>query len=118
MSYTLGLQLRNLNKNFTSGNSLFGSVKLAENADLGKCIYTGYGIGFDSRSGFFFTDGSYGKKNHFLGADMSSSMHVHNKRKNILIICEGLTQGLDDTILTVEAKYPIQFFHNQKKDLH
>ena len=118
MSYTLGLQLRNLNKNFTSGNSLFGSVKLAENADLDKCIYTGYDIGFDSRSGFLFTDGSYGKKNHFLGADMSSSMHVHNKRKNMLILCEGLTQGLDDTILTAEAKYPIHFFHNEKKDLY
>ena len=62
MSYTLGLQLRNLNKNFTSGNCLFGSAKLAENADLDKCIYTGYDIGFDSRSGFLFTDGSYGKK--------------------------------------------------------
>ena len=67
MSYTLGLQLRNLNKNFTSGSSLFGSVKLAENADLDKCIYTGYDIGFDYRSGFLFTDGSYGKKiNSFL----------------------------------------------------
>ena len=58
------------------------------------------------------------EKKSFLGADMSSSTHVHNKRKNILIICEGLTQRLDDTILTVEAKYPIQFFHNQRKDLY
>ena len=49
---------------------------------------------------------------------MSSSMHVHNKRKNMLILCEGLTQGLDDTILTAEAKYPIHFFHNEKKDLY
>ena len=58
------------------------------------------------------------KKNIFLGADMSSSMDVHNKRKNMLILCEGLTQGLDDTILTAEAKYPIHFFHNEKKDLY
>ena len=36
------------------------------------------------------------------GADMSSSVHIDNKRK-------GLTQGLDHTTLTAEAKYPINF---------
>ena len=34
IAYTLGLQLRNLNTDFTLGNSLFGSVKLTKNADL------------------------------------------------------------------------------------
>ena len=28
---------------------------------------------------------------------MSSSVHVDNKVKDILILCEGPTQGLDDT---------------------
>ena len=40
---------------------------------------------------------------------MSSSVHVDNKGKNILIPGEGPTQGLDDTLLTVEAKYSINF---------
>ena len=40
---------------------------------------------------------------------MSSSVHVDNKEKDILILFEGLLQGLDDTILTAEAKYPISF---------
>ena len=40
---------------------------------------------------------------------MSSSVHVENKRKDNLILDEGLTQGLDDTILTAEAKYLINF---------
>ena len=35
------------------------------------------------------------------GADMSSSVHIDNKGKNILIYDEGPTQGLDDTTLTV-----------------
>ena len=39
------------------------------------------------------------------GADMSSYVHVDNKKKNILILGEGLTQGVDDTTLTAEAKY-------------
>ena len=34
------------------------------------------------------------------GADMSSSVHVDNNKKYILIFSEGPTQGLDDTILT------------------
>ena len=38
---------------------------------------------------------------------MSSSVHVENKGKNILILGERPTQGLDDMTLTAEAKYPI-----------
>ena len=34
---------------FTLGNSLFGVLKLTENADLGKYKYYGYGIGFNAR---------------------------------------------------------------------
>ena len=40
---------------------------------------------------------------------LSSSMHIDNKRNNILILGEGAMQGLDDTTLTAEAKYPIKF---------
>ena len=44
---------------------------------------------------------------------MSSS--VHNKNKNILILGERPTQGLDDTTLTAEAKYPINFTQAGKR---
>ena len=40
---------------------------------------------------------------------MSSSVDVHNKNKDILILGEGPTQGLDDATLTTEGKYPINF---------
>ena len=43
------------------------------------------------------------------GADMRSSVHVDNENKDILILAEGPTQGLDDAILTTVAKYPINF---------
>ena len=49
------------------------------------------------------------------GADMSSSAHVDNKTKDILILGEGPTQRLDDTTLTAEAKYPINFMQTRKK---
>ena len=35
---------------------------------------------------------------------MSSSHHVDNKKKDILIIGEGPTQGLDDTKLSAAKK--------------
>ena len=49
------------------------------------------------------------------GADMSSPVHIDNKSKNALILGEGATQGLDDTTLTAEAKYPINFTQPGKR---
>ena len=40
---------------------------------------------------------------------MSSSVHIDNRRKDILILGKGLTQGIDGTTFTAEAKYPINF---------
>ena len=61
ISYKLNPQLRNLNTDLTLNNCLFGSVKLTKNIDLDldKYNYSGYRIGFDSRSEYFFTYGSY-----------------------------------------------------------
>ena len=58
ISYILNQWPRNLNTYFTLANCLFGSVKLTNNADPDKYVYTGYGIGFDSRSEFSLSDGS------------------------------------------------------------
>ena len=46
---------------------------------------------------------------------MSSSVHVDNKKKDILILGKGLTEGLDDTTLTAEEKYSINFTVTGKK---
>ena len=46
---------------------------------------------------------------------MRSFVHINNKNKDILILCEGPTQGLGDTKLTAEAKYPINFTQKRKK---
>ena len=112
--YTLVPQLGNLNTDFSLGNCLFGFIKPTKNADLDKCKYVGYGTRFDSRSEFLFTDGSYWKMSIF-GADVSSSVHVDNTGKYVLIFGEGPTQELDDTTLTAEAKYPINFTQSGKR---
>ena len=55
-----------------------------------------------------------GKKVIIIGTDISLCMHVDNKGRDILILGEGPTQGLDDTTLTVEAKYPIKVYSIRK----
>ena len=46
---------------------------------------------------------------------MSSSVHVDHKKKDILILVEGTTEGLDGTTLTAEKKYSINFTENNKE---
>ena len=46
---------------------------------------------------------------------MSSAVHSGSKRKDILILGEGPTQGLDDTPLSAEGKYSINFSRSQRK---
>ena len=40
---------------------------------------------------------------------MSSSVQIDKKSKDILILGEGPAQVLNDTALTAEVKYPINF---------
>ena len=115
LSYKLGSQLRNLSTDFTLSNCLFGSVKLTKNVDLDKYKYSGYGIGLDSCSEFSLPEGTMGKNVIISGDDMNSSVHVDNKGKDILITGEGPTQGLTDTTLTAEAKYPINSTQSGKR---
>ena len=84
-------------------------MKLTKKTDLDKYKYSGYSLGFDSRSEFSLPDGTYGKNVIIFGADVTSFVHVDNNGKDILILGEGSTQGLDDTVFTAEAIYPINF---------
>ena len=95
-------------------NSLFGTVKLVKNADIDKYKYYGYGIGFD-RCGTFSVGSGFSKNVIIFGADMSSSVHVDNKKKYILILGEGPKLGLDDTTLNAKNKCSINFTESRKK---
>ena len=46
---------------------------------------------------------------------MSSSVHIDNAKKDILIPGEGPTQGLDRITLTAEKMYSINFIENNQK---
>ena len=90
----------------TSKNCLFGAVTLTKNADIDKYGYSGYGIGFDRRSSFSFPSGGFGQNVLIFGADMSSSAHIDNKKKDILVLGKEPTQGLEHK-LTAEKMYSI-----------
>ena len=98
----------------TLKNCLFGAVTSTKNADIEKYKYSDYGIGFDRRSSFSFTIGGFGQNMLIFGADMSSSIHIDNKGKDILVLGRGPTQGLEST-LTAEKMYSINFTVTKKK---
>ena len=75
----------------TLKNCLFGAVTLTKNADIDKCGYSDYGIGFDRRSSFSFPSGGFGQNVIIFGVDMSSSAHIDNKKNDILILGKGPT---------------------------
>ena len=94
---------------------MFGA-KLTTNSDPGLNKYSGYGIGFDTTGRFSLSDGGGFCKNVIIfGAGMSSSVHIDIKKKDILILGKSLAQGLDDTTLTAEKGYSINFTEQQKK---
>ena len=86
-----------------------------KNADPDKHGYGGYRIGFNTRSKFSLSDGCWDKNVIVFGVDNSSSEHVDNKEKDILVLGEGPTQELDDTTITAEVKYPINFTESEKR---
>ena len=66
---------------------------LTKNADIDKYGYSGYG---------------FGQNVLIFGVDMSFSAHIDDKKKDILVLGIGPTQGLEHT-LTVEKICSINF---------
>ena len=94
-------------------NCFFGSVKLTKNADIDKYGYSGHGIGFDRETSFSFGN-DFGKNVIIFGVDTSSSTKIDNKKKDILILGRGPTQGLE-SILSAEKMYSINFTNKNTK---
>ena len=90
----------------TLKNCLFVAVTLTKNADIDKYGYSRNGIGFDRRGSFSFPGGGFGQNVLIFGVDMSSSAHIDNKKKDILVLGIGPIQGLEHT-LTAEKCTPL-----------
>ena len=73
-------------------------MQLNKDAGIEKYKYSGYGIGFDRRSRSSFPSGGFGQNVLIFVVDMSTSTHIGNKKKDILVLERGLTQGLESTL--------------------
>ena len=93
---------------------MFGAVKLTENVDIDLFKYSRYGIGFDRHRSFAFPSIGSGKNIIIFVVDMSSSSYIDNRKKYILILGFGSTQGLAHT-LTAEKLHSINFTGHNKK---
>ena len=74
-----------------------------------------YGVGFDSKGTFLFSDGSFGQNVIIFGADMSSSIHANNKISNILVLGKQFIQGINGTTIYAEKNYLINFTKTKVK---
>ena len=81
----------------TLKNCLFGAVTLTKNADIDKYECSGYGIGVDKRSIVSFPGGGFGQNVLIFGTNMSSSAHIDNNKKDILVLGKGPKQGYINT---------------------
>ena len=104
---------RNLNTKFTLGDYFFGTVKLTKDVDPEKYRYSGYIIGFVARS-YCPINSKWCKNLIIFCVDNSFSVHTDNTKDYILVLGEGLKDGLDNTTITVEAKYPVNITKNRK----
>ena len=76
--------------------------------------YSGYRIGFGRHGSFSFPETGLGRNVIVFRVDMSSSTKIDNKKKDILILGKGPTQGLEHT-LSAENIYSINFTEKSKK---
>ena len=82
---------------------MLGAVTLTKNINIDEYKYSGHGIGFDRKETFPIRNG-FSRNCIIFGVDMSTSVHVDNNKKDILILGEGPTQGLDGTTPIAEKE--------------
>ena len=75
---------------------------MTKHIDINQYKYSGYGIRFDRKWEFSFGSNGFGRNVIFFGADMSSSVHVDNKTKNISVLGKEIVQGLENTKIYAE----------------
>ena len=71
-------------------------------------------MGFDTRGIYLLPSGRFGRNVVIFGVHMSSSVHVVNKGKDILILGKGPTQELGEDSLTSEKMFSVTFTDGAK----
>ena len=79
---------------------------MTKNYGVNNYKYSGYAIRFDGHGSFSYPGIGVGKNVIDFGVDMSSSTRIDNRKKYILILVKGPTQGPEYT-LRAEKMYSI-----------
>ena len=112
--YEINKKDNTITSDHTLENCLFGgAVTLTENVNIDRYGYSSYEIGFDRKGSFSFSGSRYGQNVLISGVDLSFSAHIDNKKKDILVLAWGRTQGLEHS-LTAEKMYSINFTEKKK----
>ena len=112
--YELNRWSRDLNAESSLKYCLLGNFRITKDADPVKYSYSGCRIGYDFPSLVSTPNCDWSKNISIFGIGMSSSMHIDNKNKDILIVVKGPTQRLDHVTLTVEVRSSIYFSRSQR----
>ena len=100
-------KLVNISSHLALANYLFSVVKLAKHVDIDQYEYSGFDIGFD-RKGFLSISNEIGRDVIIFEVDMSFSTKIDNRKKYILVLSKGPTQGLGH-IFSAEKLNSINF---------
>ena len=87
---------------------------MTKNSDTDRYEYSVNEIGFDRHGGFSFPGTSLGRNVIVFGVDLSSSTKIDNKKKYILILGMGPTQGVKHTVSAGKV-YSINFTVTRNK---
>ena len=73
---------------------MFGAINVVKNSDKEKCVYSGYGIIFDSVGSWNFGI-DFARNVVIFGAENSSSPHTDNHKNNFLVLGKCPTHGIN-----------------------
>ena len=85
---------------------------MTKHGNIDRYKYSAYGIGFDGY--YSCPSGGTGRNVIIFGVDIKSSTKIDNRKKDVLILGKGPTQGLEHT-LSAEKIYSINFTEHNKK---
>ena len=101
-------------RNLTLKNCLFGATNTVRNSDRENYVYSVYGIAFDGKSAWSFSD-DFARNVIIFGVDNSSSSHTDNLKNDFLILGERDTFGINGGFCAPGEKFSINFIKVKTK---
>ena len=76
---------------------MFGATTIIKNCDKYKYVYSGYGIAFDGLDSLISVN-DVSRNVKIFGVDNSSLSHADNRKNKFLVLVEGATDDINDSI--------------------